>query len=337
MPRLKPPIKAAVVGYGPAFGMGRHHANAMAQTGRIQVVAVCDTDPARLRAAREELGEVRVYSSAGKLAQDEEVQLAAVVVPHNAHVKVAVPLLEAGKHVVVEKPMALTIRECNRMIEAARKAGVSLSVYHNRRYDGDFMAIRDVIERGYIGEVFLLETHFGGYSRPRNWWRSDKKVSGGAFYDWGAHFVDWVLHLVPGRMRTVSGQFQKRVWKHVTNEDHCEAYIRFDSGAVAHIVHSSIAAASLPKWYILGTRGAIVDRGAGQFTVTTRVKEHLASFEVKYYESRWADYYEALADHLTRDAPNPVTPESARRVIAVLELAERASRTGKEQKVPHES
>jgi scyllo-inositol 2-dehydrogenase (NADP+) len=336
MPRLKAPIKAAVVGYGPAFNMGKHHADLMKATGRIQLVAVCDSDPKRLEAARADHGDIKTYTDVAMLARDPDVQLAAVVVPHNVHCKVALPLLKAGKHVVVEKPFAITIKECDQMIKAARDAGVTLSVFHNRRQDGDFRAIRDVIQQGYIGDVFHLEAHAGGYGRPAKWWRSDKRISGGAFYDWGAHFIDWVLHLVPGRMTTVSGQFQKRVWKEVTNEDHCEAYVRFDSGAAAHIQLSSLCAAPKPRWYILGTKGAIVDTGGGNFTVYTRTGDYTASFQVKYYESAWAGYYQMLADHLIDGKPNPVTPESARRVIAVIELAERASKTGREQKVPYE-
>ena len=337
MPRLKPPIKIGIVGYGPHFGMGAYHAKLIDGVKGLEVAAVCDVDEKRLKAARKELGDhIKTYNDVRKLAGDDQIQLASAVVPHNVHCQVVLTLLRAGKHVVVEKPMAVTIRQCDRMIEAAGKAGVVLSVFHNRRQDGDFLAIKDVIEQGYIGEVFHLEAHSGSYGRPRKWWRSDKRVSGGAFYDWGAHFVDWVLHLVPGRMKTISGQFQKRVWKHVTNEDHCEAYIKFDSGAAAHVQLSSIAAAGKPRWYILGTKGAIVDTGGGQFTVHTRTGEHTASFEVKHYESQWNRYYEMLADHLIRNAANPVTPQSARRVIAVLELAERSSRTGREQKVPYE-
>ena len=336
MPRLTAPVKAAIVGYGPAFNMGKHHADLMKATGRFQIVAVCDMDDKRLEAARQDLGDIRTYKDVRRLARDKEVQLAAVVVPHNVHAKVALPLLRAGKHVVVEKPFAITVKECDQMIAAARKARVTLSVFHNRRQDGDFRAILDAIGNGYIGEVFHLEAATGGYGKPRKWWRADKKVSGGAFYDWGAHFVDWVLHLVPGRMTTITGQFQKRVWKNVTNEDHCEAYIRFDSGAVAHVQLSSLCAAPKPRWYILGTKGAIVDTGGGQFTVHTRTGEHTASFPVKYYDSAWASYYGMLADHLIDNKPNPVTPESARRVIAVIEFAERASKTGKEQKVPYE-
>lgn len=336
MPRLKPPIKAAVVGYGPLFSMGKYHVESMSATGRMEVVAVCDTDRKRLKAARADLEDVRTYDDARKLATDAEVQLVAVVVPHNVHCAVTLPLLKAGKHVVVEKPFALTIKECDRMIEAAKQAGVTLSVFHNRRQDGDFLAAKDIIDKGYIGEVFHLETAIGGYSRPGQWWRSSKEISGGVFYDWGAHYVDWALHLVPGKMKTVSGQFQKRVWKQTTNEDHVEAYVKFDSGAVAHIQISDIAAAPKPRWYILGTKGAIVDTGgAGKFTVYTRTRGRIASFEVKHYETVW-NYYEMLADHLIKGAPNPVTPQSARRVIALMELAERSSRTGKEQAVPYE-
>jgi predicted dehydrogenase len=145
-----------------------------------------------------------------------------------------------------------------------------------------------------------------------------------------------VLHLVPGKMTTITGQYQKRMWHNVTNEDHSEAFVRFDSGAVAHIQLSSLCAAPKSRWYILGTKGAIVDTGGGQFTVYTRAGDYTASFQVKYYDSVWASYYEMLADHLIENKPNPVTPESARRVIAVISLAERASKTGKEQKVPYE-
>jgi len=145
-----------------------------------------------------------------------------------------------------------------------------------------------------------------------------------------------VLHLVPGKMTTITGQYQKRMWHNVTNEDHSEAFVRFDSGAAAHIQLSSLCAAPKSRWYILGTKGAIVDNGGGQFTVYTRAGDYTASFQVKYYDSVWASYYEMLADHLIENKPNPVTPESARRVIAVISLAERASKTGKEQKVPYE-
>lgn len=343
MPRLSAPVQAGIIGYGPAFNMGLNHSTAINSIEGLQVTAVCDLDSERLEAAREELGDIKTYSKVADVAADPDIQLVIVILPHNLHCEVAVACLGAGKHVVVEKPMAISIDECTQMIEAAKKRSLMLSVFHNRRWDGDFNAIKDIIEQGYIGEVFHLEAHSGGYRPPGTSWRSEKAVCGGAFYDWGAHFVDWVLHLIPSPITTVSGQFQKRVWGHVTNEDHVEAYIKFASSAVAHVELSSIAAAGKPRWYILGTKGAIVDSPAtaGTFTVSTAIDpRHVATFDVPYYQVPFPDgakaFYQGIGDHLLRDEPLHVTPESARRVIAVMDLAERSSKSGSEQEMPYE-
>jgi predicted dehydrogenase len=214
---------------------------------------------------------------------------------------------------------------------------VSLSVFHNRRWDGQFMTARDLIEEGHIGEVFHLETSFAHYREMPDVWRADKKISGGLFYDWGSHYTDWALNLMGGRtISGVTGQFQKRVWERPTIEDHVEACIRFDDGAVAHLQISRMAALEKPRWYILGTEGALLDERQGQTKVFTRVRGHTASFSVDYQRSDWPAYYRGMLAHLTEDAPIPVTAESARRVIGVFEAAERSSRRGGERSVAHE-
>ena len=221
------------------------------------------------------------------------------------------------------------------MIEAAKKSRKMLSVYHNRRWDGDFLAIMEVIKKGLIGEVYRVEACSAGYGRPRPWWRSDKKISGGALYDWGAHFLDWILHVLPEKMVNVTGFAQKRVWHHVTNEDEVEAIIRFESGAVASLQLSSIARVGKPKWRILGTKGAIVAAGEA-LQVHTEVKGFPATANVPHKESPWGAYYKDIADHLVRGKPLAVTAESARRVIAVMDCAERSWKSGKAVPVPYE-
>ena len=106
-----------------------------------------------------------------------------------------------------------------------------LSVFHNRRYDGDFLAIKEVIDKGLIGDVFRIEVYGGRYGHPGTWWRSDKNISGGAFYDWGAHLVDWVLNLIPEKVDSIMGFTQKIQWWDVTNEDEVESIIKFKNGA----------------------------------------------------------------------------------------------------------
>lgn len=110
-----------------------------------------------------------------------------------------------------------------------------LSVFHNRRWDGDYIIIKDIIEKGLIGEIFHIECFIGSFSHPRYWWRSDKKISGGIMHDWGAHFIDWILNLIPSKITGIYGDFQKRVWFSVSNEDHGQAIIRFENGTTADL------------------------------------------------------------------------------------------------------
>lgn len=327
-------IRGAVIGYGGAFNMGKAHIGWMNATPGLVGTAVCDVDPARLEAARQDYPGIKTYSNAEDLLADPDIDLVTVVVPHNVHAPLAIQCLNAGKHVIVEKPMCITVDEATAMIEAARANGVMLSVFHNRRFDGDYMAIKEVIEKGLIGRVFQVELCGGGYGHPGTWWRSNKAISGGAFYDWGAHFVDWVLGIVPEKVVSVTGFFHKRVWLDVTNEDHVQAIVRFESGAVADIQLSSIARAPRPRWRILGEKGGIIDEGKGSFKVFTEVAGIPAEMEVKYKPSAWQKYYQNISEHLHNGAPLAVTPESARRVIAIIETAEKSSKSGVTEPVP---
>jgi len=244
--------------------------------------------------------------------------------------------LRAGKHVVVEKPMCLTVEEATEMIEAAKRSGVTLTVFHNRRHDGDYMAIKEVIAKGLLGEIFHIEAYMGGYGHPGTWWRSNKEISGGLFYDWGAHIVDWTLNFYEGRrIQSVTGFFHKRVWMDVTNEDQVQALIRFDDGAVADIQMSNIARVGKPRWRILGTKGAITDEWKGSFRVYTEVQGYPAEMEIQYKKSTWEEWYPNLAKHLLDGAPLEVTPESSRRVIEVISYAEKSAKSGKTEPVPY--
>ena len=329
-------VRCGIVGYGGAFNMGKHHADTIRRIPGLEVTAVCDINPKRLELAREEQPGVETFDHVQKMIEADAIDLGVVVTPHNTHAELAIALAEGGKHVVCEKPFSITIEEATAMIEAARKKGVMLSTFHNRRWDGDFMTIRTIIQDGLIGEVFHIEACGAGYSPPRYWWRSHKPISGGAIYDWGAHFVDWILNLMPGKMESVYGFFHKRVWFDVTNEDQCHAIIRFEGGKYAEFQRSSIAAVGKPKWRILGTKGGILMETGDAIKVVTYTRGVREELSVPVMEGQWDAYYYNIADHLLAGEPLAVTPESARRVIAVLSLAERASETGQPQPVPYE-
>ena len=128
------------------------------------------------------------------MLRKSDVELLVVILPHNVHAEVAVKCLKAGRHVVVEKPFAITVKECDAMIAAAKKSKVLLSTYHNRHWDSNILTIMKHLPK--IGRPFRWESHAGGYGEPGEWWRSYKKFSGGIIYDWGAHFTEWMLQVM---------------------------------------------------------------------------------------------------------------------------------------------
>ena len=330
-------IRGAVLGYGAAFNMGKAHANMMARTEGIHCVAVCDIDESRTDAAKQDFPGIRTYNTVEQLIADDAVDLVANVLPHSLHGAPTVACLNAGKHVVVEKPMCITIAEATEMITAAEENGVMLSVHHNRRWDADFWTLRELVHAGVIGKVFNVEMWGGGYGKPNpNWWRSVKAVSGGQFYDWGAHYLDWLLNIIEAPMVNVTGFYQPNlVWDDISNEDHVQAIIRFADGCMANIQMSNIARLSGPRWKLLGSHGAIV-AGDGQFKVLSEVEGQPKERKVGFHSRPGPSYYENIVAHLNDGTPLLVTPESARRVIAVMDLAEKSSKTHQAETVPYE-
>ena len=330
-------IRGAVIGYGPAFNMGRHHASQMSNTEGIECVAICDIDRARTRAAKKDFPDVNTYNSVRTLLRKEEFHQVSVVLPHNLHAAVAIECLKAGKHVIVEKPMCITIAEATEMISTAKENDVMLSVYHNRRWDKDFWTLRGLVKSGVIGEVFHVEMWGGSYGKPRaDWWRSSKEVSGGAMYDWGAHYLDWLLNIMPAKMINVTGFFHpNRVWSDISNEDHVQAVIRFANDAVADVQMSQIAKAGKPRWRVLGEKGAIVSE-KDKFRVYSVEKGWPEEQEVEFKDRPGPGYYDNIVAHLQKGDELIVKPEEARRVIAVMELAEKSSKSHQAEPVPYE-
>lgn len=335
--KKREPVNCAVIGYGPACNMGKLHLDLVKTIPGLRVFAACDANPERMEIAKKDFPGIKTYTDYKKLLKDKEVELITVIVPHNIHAPIAMDCLDAGKNVIVEKPMCLTVKEATEMIRVAKKNEVMLSVFHNRRWDGDYLAIEEVVKKGIIGNVFHIEIFGGGYCHPGFQWRSDKAISGGAFYDWGAHLIYYVLGLIPAKIKNVTGFFHKRVWHAVTNEDQTQAIIRFENGVYADVQISYIAAIKKPRWRILGEKGGIIDEGdKGSFRVSTSIQGVSTEMEVKYKPFQWGNYYINIADHLIFGDQLEITPESARRVIGVMEAAEKSSKNGEAQVVPYE-
>ena len=333
------PVRIGVLGYG---AIGHEHNAAVALTEGLSLAAVADPNPLRVEAARELAPGVRGHATGEELLADDEVDLVVVSTPPNTHAEWVLRCLEAGKHVVVEKPFCLTVAEADRQIEAAAERGLSLSVYQNRRWDADYLALKKVVRSGRLGEVFHLETFLGGYGHPCNYWHSDERVSGGAIYDWGSHFLDWVLDLLRQDVEWVSATTHKRVWHDVTNADHSRVLLHFADGVEAEFTHSDLAAVLKPKFYVLGTQGGIIgdwrhERVVARSAIGTLLEDRLAHSDspaaLRLVDADGSEtqlavpppppqpFHRELADALLSGAPMSVTPEGSRRNIAVMQAA----------------
>jgi predicted dehydrogenase len=346
-----PPVRVGMLGYG---AIGVEHATAITAIDGLQLAAVCDRDPDRLARAGSAWPGIRLLGDADAFASDDDIDLAVVSVPPHRHAETSAAMLRAGKHVVVEKPFVLSVAEADMVVSAAAAAGRSLTVYQNRRWDPDFRAVRGCVDSGRVGDVFHVETFVGAFAHPCRYWHSHEPISGGVAYDWGSHYVDWILQLIDAPVATVTGASHKRVWHDVTNADMARVSIRFEDGQEAEFIHSDVAAAPKPKWYLLGTRGAVTVewreegltwRGASGEPVSEPLAriDTDARTSVRLYTPDGAGgahvetlslpprldapFHRNLADHLLTGEPLTVTPAQARRTTAVLEAATRSACT----------
>jgi predicted dehydrogenase len=331
--------RVGTIGYGGAFNMGKTHLASLAKNAGFIPAAVCDADASRTEVAATDFPGIERYTKVADMLAKAKLDLVIIITPHDSHADLAVQCLNAGAGVVVEKPMAITTAEVVRMVETAKKKKKFLSTFHNRRWDGDYMALKKLLAEGVIGRIFRIDAGFNGFGPQRDWWRSSKKISGGSLYDWGAHFTDWILGIVPSELVSVTGhQHKNPAWSQYDNEDHSEAHYRFKDGTVASLTISNLAMIDKPRWTILGEKGSIVHNNGWGDSDFWIVKIHHGgrTFEtkVKFEKSDWDGYYRNVAAHLTKGEALSVTPESAARVIAALHSADVSAHQGGKAIVP---
>lgn len=343
-------LGVGLLGFG---AIGPEHTRAISQVAGLKLIGICDRSETRRQAAAAESPGAESLREIEDLLALPGMDVVVISTPPNTHGPLGLRVLEAGKHLVVEKPFCLSGAEADRMLAAAGRAGTTLTVYQNRRWDPDYLALRRLVSEGAIGDIFHVESFVGGFDHPCHFWHSDSAVSGGVIYDWGSHYLDWILELLPSSVVRVSASRQNRVWHDVTNDDHFDLRLTFADGAEAQFIHSDIAAARKPKWYILGTRGAVVGNWR-ETTIPTRgpngvLEERVpvADLQCDLHLLRPAGhgqshderivlptpppeaFYRNLAGHLLANEPLAVVPESARRNIAVMEAATASASSGR--------
>lgn len=346
-------IKVGVIGYGGAFNMGRQHLTEMKKAG-MTPFAVCELNPERLKVAEDDFPGIETYASIDQMLKQSEVNLLVHITPHNLHYPLAAKCVKAGKHVVVEKPLTVTTAEADKLIALGKKHDVMVSTYHNRHWDGWIMrAVKEIVGKQTLGEVYKIDCRIGDYEMPREWWRSSKSISGGILYDWGVHFLEYSLQLLPGASLTeVSGYSVEGYWpakmkkshpfKNDANEDEARAIARFDNGAYISLTVSQLQSDPAPyRLAITGTKGTYEiafyqgEENDGWTLRKANAKGELIEKKGKHPKDKGHLFYKNVAEYLTGQAKLVITPEWARRPIHILDLAAKSAKQGRALKAKH--
>src|SRR3984957_4831652 len=242
-------LKAGIVGYG--FSTAVFHAPLILGVQGLELAAVSSRDPAKVRAA---LPQVDVCDTPEALFARQDIDLVVIPTPNETHYPLAVKALGAGKHVVIDKPFTLNVAEARDLISRAAQAERVLSVFHNRRWDADFLTIKKILSSGVLGRLTHFESHFDRY-RPEvpDRWRDSGGAGSGLWYDLGSHLLDQALHLF-GLPQTISLDLAKQR-DGARADDWFHAVLQYDRMRV--ILHASALVPEVgPRFVLHGTQGS---------------------------------------------------------------------------------
>lgn len=245
-------FKIGIIGFG---GMGNWHRELIETIDGLEVAGIFDIDETRVEYARE--NKVRAYESLEELLSDASVDLVLIATPNDLHKPIAIKAMNAGKHVVSEKPVTLSSADLQEMIEASKKTGKLFTVHQNRRWDEDFLTMKKIFDEQLLGEVYRIESRVHGSRGIPGDWRQEKEHGGGMVLDWGVHLLDQIL-LMMGNIRL------KKVYATLTNitnqlvDDGFTVQLTFENGLEVVVEVGTSNFISLPRWYMLGVNGTAI-------------------------------------------------------------------------------
>jgi len=340
------PIKVAIVGYG---GMGGWHADRIREMDKFELAGVWDIDPERLAAARE--CSISAYGSFAEVLADESVELVVVATWNDVHKPLCIEAMRAGKNVISEKPVAMSLQELDEMIAVSKETGKLFTVHQNRRWDEDFLTMRNIADKNLLGRLFRIESRVQGSRGIPGDWRREKVHGGGMVLDWGVHLLDQAL--------TMNDDVKlKSVWAQITQitNDECDdgfySELRFENGLSYSVEVTTNNFISLPRWYILGENGSAViedwdlngkmtlvhnwdkidavpiKAGMGiTKTMAPRTDETIHDAPLEKVRDAGTAYYDNIYDVLRTGAPQCVTHRQMRRCLKLIEAIFRSAQT----------
>jgi len=334
------PIRTGLIGYGTAGAV--FHAPLIAAASGLRLAAVASR---RMNEIARDFPEAKAYENPQSLIDDPDIELVVVATPNETHAALARAALEAGKHVVVDKPFTLDAGEAEALISLADAVGRKLSVFHNRRWDSDFLTVRRLVDDGRLGEIAYYEAHFDRF-RPeiKQGWRETKAPGAGLLYDLGAHLIDQALVLFGLPQAVTADVTRQRAAARADDYFH----VVLDYGRRRAVLHASVLVRDPgPRYLMHGDGGSFVKYGIdaqeaalregrrpggegwgeddpalfGRFTDADGTVATIDSLP-----GRYTAFYDGVAAAIRDGAPLPVEAREARDVIRVIEAAQISAR-----------
>lgn len=303
----------------------------------MMLAAVSSSDATKVHA---DWPSVPVVSEPKHLFNDPNIDLIVIPTPNDTHFPLAKAALEAGKHVIVDKPFTVTLSQARELDALAKGLGRLLSVFHNRRWDSDFLTVKALLSEGTLGEILFFESHFDRF-RPqvRNRWREQAGPGSGIWYDLAPHLLDQAVNLFGLPVSMTVDLAQLRPGAQTT--DYFHAVLSYPQRRI--VLHGTmVAAAESARYIIHGTRGSYVKFGLDpqedrlkngerlpqedwgydmRDGVVTRVEgEELVEETLLTMPGNYPAYYAAIRDALNGTGENPVPASQAIQIMELIEL-----------------
>ncbi len=337
--------KLAIVGYG---GQGAWHASWAKKSDVVSLAGVYDIREVRMEAARAE--GIHTYASMDELLGDTSVDIVLCATPNDSHREIVVAAAKAKKHVICEKPVAMSTSDFDDMVLAATENGVRFTVHQNRRWDVDFLAMRSLCRSGEIGDVFNIESRIHGSRGIPSDWRGKKEHGGGMILDWGVHLIDQMMQLIGERVTEVYCEET-----HLTNDEVDDGFhlrLGFDGGKRAVVEVGTYNFIAMPRFYMQAKDGSamIVDwrekcrvsklktwKGKDATPVQTaagitktmapRDAQSVEEYELEIPQSDVHDFYRNFTAVIDGKAEQLIKNAEVRRVLLIMEAAHRSAET----------
>ena len=326
----------AVIGCG---GQGTWHCKQIMNSNVVALAGTFDIDSKRMLAAKE-LG-INLYDSFEAVLADEKVDAVVIAVPNDDHKELVIKALNAGKNVICEKPVEMSVKALDEMIEAANNSGKLFTVHQNRRFDVDYLAIHGIVKSGEIGDVIRIESRIHGSRGIPSDWRCTKAKGGGMILDWGVHLIDQLLQIFKEKIVSINC-----VTTNITKTEVDDGFrldMIFENGKSAYVEVGTYNFIAMPRFYMQCEKGTLyladwqkpahvakltrwiekdvkpVQNAAG-ITKTMAPRDHLTldEYDVERPTADVHEFYRNFCDAIDGKCEQLIKNEEVRRVLLVM-------------------